>query len=199
VCSSCREPSALADVLRTKAEVRCAACSHELNLVRPALAFAEEPPAHALEESLRRNLPQADLLILIGPVPACGPVATVAASLAPDVPQIYAGEAPAPGPHEFDVRLIGPVDKAVRWLTEQLGWGTEAAASGHGASDPPRIVPPDTIYFGSPPPPGPGEAPTENGAAGDGLRTSEQPPAAVRVQTPLALQAGEDGRKRRSG
>lgn len=168
VCASCREPSPIMDMMHNKDEFRCSNCSHEHNLIRPDLVFAGDPPISDLEDALRRDLPQTDLLLIIGPPPTCGPLATVAASLARDVPQIYVGQLPSTTKHEFDVELIGSVDDAVRWLAHLLDWQTpwqmhdtlpelkEGAASStakrldgiDNSGSRMHVVPPCTIYFG---------------------------------------------------
>ena len=71
--------------------LRCAKCTHGLNLVKPDVACFGEPPPPEVERSLREDLKSADLLLFIGSDARVHPLAAVAPALPRDVPQLLVG------------------------------------------------------------------------------------------------------------
>ena len=171
--------------------LRCAKCTHGLNLVKPDVACFGEPPPPEVERSLREDLKSADLLLFIGSDARVHPLAAVAPALPRDVPQLLVGRAPPPRePHEADALLLGECDEVVKWLSAELGWtlpppppaaaaaaDAEHADGGAAAADPagpapakvaaPAFHEPNKFVFAS----GSAEPPTES----------------PRAQTPLAV------------
>lgn len=174
---------------------RCPECSHELNILRPDISFLNEGHAAATEAAVQTDLPQADLLVVLGASLACEPLRSLPNALHASVPQIVIGPCPPPAlrDHAWDVELLGPCDTVVAYLARELGWdirGLPDAVVGEPAHEPPN-----RFCF----PAGVLHATNGNAVSGasDGLSQGELPPPQTPLaQFPVPLPAG--GNKKRS-
>ena len=140
-CMACRASVACdaikEDIFAGRAP-RCAACTHELNLIKPDVAFVSEMRGDEIEASLRADLPRADLLLCIGASGLGGaagggagctqPVCALPESLARGVPQILISSTPVPG-HAWDVELLGECGAVLGHLAARLGWTLEGGGA----------------------------------------------------------------------
>lgn len=85
----------------------CPRCTHELNILKPDIVFFGEPLGEGFERHIQDDLPQCDLLVVMGSSMRVQPVATIPSMLARDVPQILINRELVMSPHQFDVELLG--------------------------------------------------------------------------------------------
>lgn len=144
-----RAGKAIWDDLHASRIPRCHACTHHLNLLKPNLAFLQEPRGaardDALELALREDVPRIDLLLVVGATLVVEPLKSLPLSLPHDVPQIYVGAAPPVGPlgqHAWDVELIGDCDvrhACIHDAPSRMHAARSALPTPHHASEGPRI------------------------------------------------------------
>ena len=187
-CLACRtsEPCArVHDALQAGRIPRCAKCSHELNILRPDVAFFGDERSDDVELALRADLPRCDLLVVIGSELTTDPLHSVPSSVPHDVPQLLISPCVPASTHAYDLELIGDCDAIVGYLSEQLGWDLSAAA-GHARAGPPAaangvvgqptFVAPNRYVFGG--------AAASGNVAGGGSNSLDKV-----AQTPLATAA----------
>jgi len=112
----------------------CTACSHEHGIVKPDIVFFGESLPGRFSQCAGSDLPQADLLIIIGTSLTVFPFASLADMVRPDIPRVLInrervggfGEEGQEGPYR-DVFLGGDLQENVMLLAEALGWRGEVA------------------------------------------------------------------------
>mmetsp|Transcript_13149 Transcript_13149/g.39702 ORF Transcript_13149/g.39702 Transcript_13149/m.39702 type:complete len:666 (+) Transcript_13149:113-2110(+) len=109
---------------------RCSACDHWLNVLKPDIVFFGEALGEGFEAHIRADLPECDLLLVMGSSMRVQPVATIPSMLAPNVPQILINRELVLRPHQFDLELLGDCDAVTAELARRLGFELAPDATG---------------------------------------------------------------------
>jgi len=129
-CVTCRrqvDGEVLAEDILQKRIARCPSCSatnpHSAGctgVMKPDIVFFGERLPEEFFRTLEEDLPQADLMIVMGTSLQVAPVSEIVPRLPSNIPVVLVNRELVGQPHHFDVELLGDSDEVVRHLWEML-------------------------------------------------------------------------------